>query len=123
MDAPRQPSLFEQRIETAPNPLLAGVLKQEGMDRVSSHTQEDYKRAFRAYVIAQPRGWRFIAEDVTAEVGLYSYGGSLANNVIGALIAHLAREGYIWKTGEHVKSRRARSHAAEVPIWERTDKN
>ena len=122
MDA-RQPSLFEQRIETAPNPLLSGALKQEGMERVSAHTREDYKRAYRAYVIAQPRGWRFHAEMITAEVGLYSYGGSLANNVCGSLISGLARQGYIVKTGDYTKSQRARLHAAEVPVWERTAKN
>lgn len=77
--------------------------------------KEDFAEAAREYAEA---GIPFTSEDVLDVVGLPSgETGQHKNNAVGAMMYGLARRGLIKKTGRHVQSRRAHSHAAELTQW------
>ena len=96
--------------------------RDEGMLlALSASGTAPWQTRFRAWVEAQPAGTLLTSEHVTAAVGLPAgYIGTNANNAVGAMIALLAREGWITSTGRRAHSARRTSHAAELAVWART---
>ena len=97
------------------------ILKEEGMDLALSNADYSWKEEFRDVVLGLLDGKEFTSEDVIEVVGLPNGGPGLhKNNAVGAVMAGLAKQGHIAKTGRHVSSRTKSSHAAELTVWTRT---
>jgi hypothetical protein len=102
----RPPTMAEAKI--------AGAVGQ-AMSEASADTR--WLVAAEGYVNALPIGHRFIAEDVV--IALRADGITTTNaKAIGPVIARLARDGLIVKTG-HARGART-SHGSMKPEWQRT---
>lgn len=73
----------------------------------------------RGWVLRLPVGRVFTADDVVAACGLARPSSPNANNAVGAMLAGLARRGWIGDTGRMVRSRRPGRHAGKVVAWKR----
>lgn len=91
-------------------------LKQEGMNRVITNSPDEYKQAFSEAIAARAStGTPFTAEDVTEICGYPPQGSH--PNLVGALVSKAAKELGLTRLG-YITSRRKRSHAAVIALWQ-----
>jgi len=82
--------------------------------------QPDWTPAAIAWVRELPEGETFTTEDITAALGLPRVvPGAFRNGAVGGLIPALKARGLIVPVG-YAKSKRKRSHAHLIRLWERT---
>lgn len=95
--------------------LKAGeALKAGGIATVSSHTPEDWAKAFEEQVLDFVRlGSQFTSEDVTQLVGQPPN----HPNAVGARMNAMARRGFIKRVGFR-KAERKNQHATVIGVWE-----
>lgn len=79
----------------------------------------DYRHRFIAEIRRLCRlNKTFTVDDVVGVAGLPHKSRTNANNAVGALMRYCAEQGWIHKTGRHVKSTRPLSNGREIPVWQ-----
>lgn len=87
-------------------------LRDAGMAKVEERDPE-WKVEARAWIEARDRGWEFVADDLTDEIGFPA-----AKSAVGPVFAWAARSGLIERAGVRSSGIRT-SHASIVQVWRR----
>lgn len=91
-------------------------LKAEGMEKVLSHTPEEYREKFLNFIYRYPHSSELTVDDIIAVVGLPPND----HNAVGSLMREAAEAGMIVFTGKYTKSQRSIRHSGNIKIWKRT---
>jgi len=99
---------------------MSGELARDADIENAKRKHKDWQKHFRevAYSFIKS-GKYFTAEDIVEVTGLPSGDvGMNKNNVVGAMMNSIVREGNITRVG-YTKSRRRTSHAKQASVWSR----
>lgn len=97
-------------------PITGDELKEEGMTKVMrKEVSRLYGAHLREALKIFPIRSLITADKLTAIVGRPPKG--VSDNAVGAIIAGIAKQGMIEKTGRMVKSMRKETHSREVAEW------
>jgi hypothetical protein len=88
-------------------------LRDKGMALVVGAEASDWPAKCERWVLAQPRGKEFTAEDITTAIGRPE-----RPNSVGARLSAMARMKWIEPVG-YVKANRAERHASRMLVWRR----
>lgn len=96
---------------------LGLILRDRGQS-LALEAAEDWAANARTYVRALEPGTQLTSETITAAIGLPNPSDPNSNNAVGAVMAALARQGWLRRVG-YVPSARPLSHGRVLALWER----
>ncbi len=119
---PMQPTLFEPFSKAIIQSELAGrspkEVTEEAIQRSANHADPHWMEVALFWLQHVCQNESRFTVDVLCEALSHTEAKTHDNSALGPVMQHGAKQGWMRKTGEYVKSKDPKKHCRVLPVWE-----